>query len=52
MSTFLTGRSMLGDIRFRSFAVNWQPSDNELAMPATTPTMALQRSVIASPDKS
>ena len=50
---FNVEESILGDIRFRSFAVNWQPSDNESAMPATTPYYGVANaSVIASPDKS
>ena len=50
---FNVEESILGDIRFRSFAVNWQPSDNELATPATTAYYGVANaSVIASPDKS
>ena len=50
---FNVEESILGDIRFRSFAVKWLPSDNGLATPAAAPYYDVANaSVIASPDKS
>ncbi len=50
---FNVEESILGDIRFRSFAVKWQPSDSELTTPVAAPYYGVANaSVIASPDKS